>query len=148
MFKKSISLALVWLLIQTICVAPASAFMQTDGEAQQTAKLKARINEISRGEKKRASVTRRDGVKLAGRISEVKEDSFVIIDEKIGTTTTVAYSDVTQVNSKGKGLTTGAKVAIGAGLAAVVLVLIIKPLGGLPFPPCTSDTPTAPCTRR
>ncbi len=87
-------------------------------------------------------------MKLAGHISEVKEDSFVIIDEKTGTTTTVAYSDVTQVKSKGKGLSTGVKVAIGAGLAAVVLVLIIKPLGGLPFPRCTSTTPTAPCTTR
>jgi len=74
-----------------------------------------------------------------GRISEIKEFSFVINDEQTGTIIEVKNEDVTQVKTKGNGLSTGAKILIEVGIAAavVVLVLVTKPLGKSPFPKCT-----------
>jgi len=117
MFQKSLSLALALILSGMICVTPVSARLQTDQETQRIAKVKERISVISLVEHKRVVITRRDGTKLRGRVSEMTGVSFVITDDQTDTNTTVAYSDVTQVKSKGDGFSTGAKIAIGAGLA-------------------------------
>ena len=66
-----------------------------------------------------------DGRKLKGHIREATEDNFVVVEEKTGTATTVAYSEVSQL--KGKNGLTAAKVglnvvkgvAIVAGVAAI-----------------------------
>ncbi len=65
----------------------------------------------------------RDKTKLEGYVSAVGDDSFVVTDIKTGVATTVAYPQVKKV--KGNNLSTGAKIAIGVGIAAVVLVVII-----------------------
>ncbi len=123
MFQKSLSLALASILLGALCVTPVSAGLQTDKERQRIAKVKERISVISLVEHKRVSITRRDGTKLRGRAGEIQENSFVITDDKTGTNTTVAYSDVTQVKSKGDGgLSTGAKIAVGAGAAVAVFI--------------------------
>lgn len=91
---------------------------------------------VNQLEKKRVIITRRDGTKLKGRISEIKNFSFIINDEQTGTIIEVKNEDVTQVKTKGNGLSTGAKILIEVGIAAavVVLVLVTKPLGKSPFP--------------
>lgn len=145
MFKKLLSIILVSFLLQMICITPVSIIAQTDKETQRIAKMKKDMGEIQLN-KKRFIITRRDGMILNGRISEVKESSFVIRDEQ-GTTSEVKYDDVTQIKSKSSGLSTGTKVLIGVGIAAavVVLVLIVKPLGKSPFPKCNADQSNAPC---
>ncbi len=146
MYKKALSLMLVSFLIQMICIAPVSAFAPTNTETERVARMKERIG-AAQLEKKRVVITPRDGTKLNGRISEVKEDSFVVSDEKTGATTEIRYEDATQVKAKGSGLSTGTKVLIGVGIAAavVVLVLVAKPLGKSPFPKCNADMSNAPC---
>ncbi|HXH68890.1 MAG TPA: hypothetical protein VNI60_00945 [Pyrinomonadaceae bacterium] len=123
-----------------------SAVVRTDKETHRIAKMKERISVIHL-EKKRGIITRRDGTKLKGRISEVKESSFIIRDEQTGTTSEVKNDDVTQVKTKGNGLATSTKVLIGVGIAAaaVILLVIIKPLGRSPFPKCNADQSNAPC---
>ncbi len=146
MYKKPLSFMLVSFLIQMICITSVSAVVPTDTEMQRIAKMKERISVIQL-EQKRVVITRRDGTKLKGRISEVKESSFFIKDERTDTTIEVKYNDATQVKTKGKGLSTGTKVLIGVVAAAVILVLIIKPLGKSPFPKCNADMSNAPCDR-
>jgi hypothetical protein len=65
--------------------------------------MKERIGVIHL-EKKRVTITRRDGTKLKARVSEVKEDSFVMTDEKTGAASEVRYDDVVQVKTKSNGL--------------------------------------------
>jgi hypothetical protein len=122
MLQKFLSLALASLLIQVICVTPVPAGQQTDKETQRIAEVKERISAIGLVEKKRDIITRRDSTKLTGRVSEIKKDSFVITDDKTGTSSTVAYSDVTQVKSKGDGLSRGTKITIGARIAAAAVI--------------------------
>jgi hypothetical protein len=119
--------------------------MQTDKETQRIAKMKKRIGLVHL-EKKHIVITRRGGTKLNGRISEVNESSFIITDEKTGATSEVKYDDAVQVKTKGN-FSTGTKVLIGVGIAvaAVVLLVAIKPLGKSPFPKCNADQSNAPC---
>lgn len=147
MFKKNLSLMLVTFLMQMICIAPVSAVVPADKETERVSKLKEHISAIHL-KKKRAIITLRDETKLKGRIGEVKEFSFSISDERTDTTSEVRFESVAQVKTKGNALATSTKILIGAGIAAVVvLVLIIKPLGKSPFPKCNADQSNAPCDR-
>ena len=65
----------------------------------------------------------RNKTKLKGYVSKVSEDSFVIVDEKTGTTSTVSYAQVKQV--KGKNLSTAAEIAIGVGVILLPIVIVL-----------------------
>jgi hypothetical protein len=146
MYKKSLSLMLVAFLLQMFFVTSATAVVRTNEETLHVAKMKERIGAIHL-ERKRVTVTRRDGTKLKARVSEVREDSFVMTDEKTGAANEIRYDDVEQVKTKGNGLATSTKFLIGAGIVAavVVVVLIVKPLGKSPFPKCNADRSNTPC---
>ncbi|MEO6050714.1 MAG: hypothetical protein ABIP78_05200 [Pyrinomonadaceae bacterium] len=51
----------------------------------------------------------------------MNENSFVVINEKTASPTEVPYPNAKQV--KGNNLSTGAKIAIGVGIALLVLVI-------------------------
>lgn len=146
MYKKLLSLILVSFLIQMVCISPVSAVVITDTETQRIAEMKEHISRIYL-ENKRVTITRRDGTKLKGHISEVKESSFIIRDEQTDATNEINYDEAIQVKSKSNGLSTRTKILLGVGIAAavVVVVLIVKPLGKSPFPKCNADRSNAPC---
>jgi hypothetical protein len=125
MFKKSFAIILACLLVQMLSVQPATAKSKEEKQAQLTQKVKIEISKLGVGRDARVEVKLQDRTKLAGYISETKDDSFILTDPKTGAATPVAYADVTQI--KGHNLSTGAKVAIGVaiGVAVVVIVLAI-----------------------
>lgn len=47
---------------------------------------------------------------MKGYVQEIAEDHFVVVDDRTGLTTAIAYTQVKQV--KGNNLSTGAKIAI------------------------------------
>ena len=55
-------------------------------------------------------------------MSEIKDNSFVVVDEKTGGATEIPYSNVKQV--KGKNLSTGVKIAIGVAFAVALLFAV------------------------
>ena len=123
MFKKVLTIAIAGFLIQTICLQPASAASKAEKQAQHTQKVRAGILKLGLGTDARVSVKLRDNTKLAGHISEVTGDSFVVTDAKTGAATSVAYADVTQI--KGHHLGTGAKIAIGIGIGVGATLLFL-----------------------
>lgn len=124
MLKKWLSLMLVGLLCQTTLMASAvSARTRGDEDAKLAQKVKASVYELGTGPEARIKVKLHDKTTLEGYVDSIAKDSFVIADAKTGTTTTVAYSEVKQV--KGNNFSTGAKVAIGAAIAAGLAVIII-----------------------
>ena len=125
MFKKTLTIVLAGLLIQALCVQPASAASKEEKQAKRAEKVRAGIIRLGVGTDARVAIKLRDDVKLAGYISETKDDSFVVTDMKSRAATTVAYGDVAQV--KGHNLGTGAKIAIGIGIGvgATILVLLL-----------------------
>ncbi len=125
MFKKSLSLILAGILLNTvICVKPALAESKAEKHTKRVEKLKADIAKLGVGEDARIKVKMRDKTKLEGYISEVREDSFVITDPKTGDATAVAYSNVVQ--AKGYKLSKRGQiilvVAIVVGLFVVLFV--------------------------
>ena len=85
--------------------------------------MKAAVLKLGTGAAARVRVTLRDKTKLEGYVSGVGDDSFAVTNVKTGAVTTVAYPQVKTV--KGNNLSTGAKIAIGAGVAAAVVLLIL-----------------------
>ena len=123
MFKKSFAIILACLLVQVLSIQPAPAKSKEEKQTQLTQKVKTGISKLGVGRDARVEVKLQDKTKLAGHISEVKDDSFIITDPKTNGTTTVAYTDVTRV--KGHNLSTGAKIGIGIGIAIAAITLAI-----------------------
>ena len=123
MIKKILMVVIAGLLIQAVCVQPASAASKAERDAQRAEKVKAGILKLGVGTDARVAIKLRDKMKLAGYVTEVSDGSFVVTDPKTRAATTVAYGEVTQV--KGHNLGTGAKVAIGIGIGVGVTLLVI-----------------------
>ena len=93
-------------------------------EAAATEKVKAAIAKLGTGPSAQVQITLRDKNKLKGYIKEANEDHFVLVSENTGATTEIAYPQVKQV--KGHNLSTNSKVAIGVGVAFVILLIVLK----------------------
>lgn len=121
MFKRYLPLIFIGLLIITTNFQTISAQSGIDKSIE---KIKA---DIYRRESEGAKVVvkLKNGRKLKGYISKVREDSFDVTDYKIKQITTILYRDIRQVDKK-QGLPIGAKIAIGIGIAAVVTVVVIR----------------------
>lgn len=123
MFKKLLALSLVALLINLAGMVTAHATTKEEKQALFAEKVKANVFKLGTGEPARVKVKLRDKTKLAGYISAADGESFTVIDSKTGMATTVAYPQVKSV--KGNNMSTGAKIAIGAGIAAAVIFAIL-----------------------
>ena len=124
MFRKNLSLILIGSLIFSLTFAPSAlAKTKAEKEAAFAAQVKAGIAQLGTGPDTRVEVKLRDKTKLKGHLSAVTADSFAVTDLKTGAITTAAYADVTQV--KGNNLSTAATIAIAAGVAVGVVLLVL-----------------------
>lgn len=122
MFKKLLSLSLVALLINLAGMHVAYAGSKEEKQARLAEKVKASVLKLGTGEAARVKVKLRDKTKLEGYISAADGEGFIVTNPKTGMATTVAYPQVKSV--KGNNLSTGAKIAIGVGIAAAIIFLI------------------------
>jgi hypothetical protein len=124
MFKKNLSLFLGGSLLLSLFAAPAAlARTKEEKAAALAAKVKAGVAKLGAGNDAKISIKLRDKTKLKGNVSRIEEEAFFITDAKTGAETRVAYDDVIQ--AKGNNLSTGAIIAISAGVAVGVTILII-----------------------
>src|SRR5215213_10407144 len=114
MLKKVCSVILSALLLQAAAV-PAFAGTSPEKEARRAEKVRTQLAKLGTGQDALVKVELRDKTKLEGFVSEAGADTFAVTDGA-GKTTTVAYPQVKKV--QGHNLSTGAKIAIGAGVAA------------------------------
>jgi hypothetical protein len=121
MFKKVCSVVLSALLLQAAAV-PAFAGTKAEKETRRAEKVRTQLAKLGTGKDALVRVELRDKTKLEGYVSEVGAESFVLTD-KTGKATTVAYPQVKK--AQGNNLSTGAKIAIGAGVAAAIVLLVI-----------------------
>lgn len=120
---KLISILLASLLICLTVARPASAIPQQGQPERRVEKIKVSVRERGVGESARVEVRLLDGTKLKGYIREAGENSFVVIDRKTTAMHTVAYEQVDRIKGQG-GLSLGAKIAIGFGIAVAALVTL------------------------
>lgn len=123
MSKKLLSLFLVALLINLAGVTPAYAASKEEKQARFAEKVKASVLKFGTGEAARVKIKLRDETKLAGYISAADGEGFTVIDSKTRIATTIAYPQVKSV--QGNNLSTGAKIAIGVGIAAAIIFIIL-----------------------
>ena len=121
MFKRLCSVMLSALLLQAAAV-PAFARSSAEKEARRAEKVRTQLAKLGTGKDALVRIELRDKTKLEGYVSEVGAESFVITN-KAGVATTVTYPQV--VKAKGNNLSTGAKIAIGVGVAAAIVLLIL-----------------------
>ena len=103
----------------------ATAFGTSSDEekaARDVAKVKANIARLGTGTDARIEVKLKDGSKLKGYVSQINENSFVVMNEKTAAATEVAYPNAKQV--KGNNLSTGVKIIIGVAIVLAVLLII------------------------
>jgi ABC-type bacteriocin/lantibiotic exporter with double-glycine peptidase domain len=124
MLKKILCLVLVGSTVILTSGRPALAANTKENEVALTQKVKAAIAKLGTGPSAQVEITLRDKTKLQGYILKANEEHFIVVHEKTGATTEVAYPEVKKV--KGHNLSTGAKVGIGVAIAVVALILIFK----------------------
>ena len=123
MFRKLVTVLLVALMINLAGVRLAYADSREEKQARFAEKNKANLLKLGTGESARVKVKLRDQTKLEGYICEAGDESFTVTNRKTGVATTVAYPQVKSV--QGNNLSTGTKIAIGAGVAAAVIFIIL-----------------------
>ncbi len=121
MFKRILAVSLAALLVNMVAVG-ASAATEAEKRAKFAGKVKTAVLKLGTGEAARVRVTLRDRTKIEGYVSGAGEDSFAVTNFKTGATTTVAYPQVKGV--QGNNLSTGAKIAIGVGIGAGIVLVI------------------------
>jgi hypothetical protein len=120
MFKKILCVIVAGVLLSVAGVTPAYAGSKEDRLAE---KVKEGIGKLGTGPAARIEVKLLDKTKLKGYVSEAGEQSFVIVDEKTGATSTVPYSQVQQ--AKGNNLSKAAKIAIGVGVIILPIAIAL-----------------------
>jgi|ERR1043165_5845015 hypothetical protein len=120
MCKKFLSLGVAISLALFVCSTTFARSSKEEKEAKLAANLKAGIAKIGTGPAARVEVKLRDNTKLKGYVDQVADDHFVIISDTTGAATAVAYPQVKRV--KGNNLSTGAKIAIGIGVVALLVL--------------------------
>ena len=121
-YKKALSILLVIALCGTGLPA-AFAVSKEEKEARRVEKIKASINKLGIGKDSRIVVQLRDKRTVAGHISAINDDSFVITEAKTGEPTTIPYPAVTAAkgNHKALWITLG---AVGVGILILWLAFI------------------------
>jgi hypothetical protein len=123
MFRKPIAFLLVALVINLAGARLAFAESKEEKQARFAEKIKSNVLKLGTGESTRIKVKLRDQTKLEGYISDAGADTFTVTNRKTGVATTVAYPQVKSV--QGNNLSTGAKIAIGVGIAAAIIFIIL-----------------------
>ncbi|HEU4510827.1 MAG TPA: hypothetical protein VFR78_21530 [Pyrinomonadaceae bacterium] len=123
MFRKVTTVLLVALVLNLGGGRLAYASSKEEKQAQFAEKVKANVMKLGTGESARVKVKLRDKTKLEGYISEAGPETFTVTNRKTGVATTVAYPEVKSV--QGNNLSTGAKIAIGVGIAVGILFIIL-----------------------
>ena len=81
MFRKYVSLTLVGLLLNLTFYSTAMA--NTEKDAKFAEKVKANINKLGTGKDAKVEIKLKDGTKLKGYVSEVKDSGFVLTNQKL-----------------------------------------------------------------
>jgi len=123
MFKKVLSLVLVGFLLSVAGLTPAYADSKEEKETRFAEKVKEGISKLGTGVETHIEVKLRNKTKLKGYVTEAGENSFVIVDEKTGATSTVTYAQVKQV--KANNLSRAAEIAIGVGVILLPIVVVL-----------------------
>lgn len=121
MNKRLILLLVSIALVFFSCVGTCVASSREEKEAKLAADVKSGINKLGTGPAARVELKLRDKTKIKGYIQDIADDHFIVVDDRTGDTTPIAYPQVKQI--KGNNLSTGAKFAIVVLVMGVIFAI-------------------------
>jgi hypothetical protein len=127
MNKKLLCTTLVLLLINVAGLRTIHASSTEEKQARFVETVRENILKLGTGPDASIEVKLRDNTKVKGYILAAGDESFLVVNAKTRATETIPYPQVKHV--KGHNLSSGAKIAIGVGIAVgvfTILVLIFK----------------------
>lgn len=127
MYKKITIIILTLALLNLTGISNALANSSSEKDELKTTKIKQEIQRLGSGDSARVKIKLKDNSKLEGYIGEIKAESFTVKDSKTGQSSEVGYHQVKKIF--GHNLSTGTKIAIGVGIAAVVFVIAVVVAG-------------------
>ena len=118
-------LAVALSVIITVLSFGPAAQAQSSAEID---KIRAKVQTLSASKDTQVEVKFRDRTKLKGYIESVEPVTFTLRDPKLGTTQSIAYSEVDSVSKAGSGISSKTWLIVGGVAAgAVTTWLIVKP---------------------
>lgn len=123
MLKKSISIAVIIALINLAGAVSAFAGSNSEKERSRAIRVRESIRKLGMGERAKVKVRLKNKAQIEGYVSDIGEDSFTVVASETGQPAVIEYRQVKKV--KGGNLSTGAKIAIGFGIAAAVLAVAV-----------------------
>jgi hypothetical protein len=121
MFYRVISLALVVVLLHGSIAAQG----QPQSPSQTVAKMQQVLRKAQEKDKAVKVILNKkidNHSKLTGKVSDISDTGFTMIDQQTGKPMKLAYEDVRQVNQKG--MSKGSKVAIGIAVGAAAFLAV------------------------
>ena len=118
--------SLVYFLILSFgCLAGPKLLAQSVAvpDGKRIEKARSAIAKLGTGRSAVVEVVLRDGTKRKGYVGSMTNDSFVLVDAGTGSTSTVSFNQVKRI--RGANWSTGKKVALGFGIAGIVLAVLI-----------------------
>jgi hypothetical protein len=122
MMSKSLSLISLAAFLFLFSTLPAPAQTSQTERDQKAAKVKEKVLKIGSGNDTKIQVKLYSGATYQGSLTRANDADFDITD-KAGVVHTVKYPDVKEIG--GKNLSTGAKIAIGMGIGAGIVLVIL-----------------------
>jgi len=92
-----------------------------DRDAEFAAKVKTNIPKLGVGEDAKVEIKLKDGSKLKGFVSEIKDSSFVATDDKSGLSREIPYPQVQK--AKGKNSKTGLRILAVVAVIGLIALL-------------------------
>ncbi len=119
MLKRYLLMTLLVLVTNLAVLPHVYASGNAEKEAEFAEKVKSEISKLGVGTDARIKVKLKDGTKLKGYVSEIKDTEFSVTDAKTGKTIPVPYSHAKQV--QGNNRLSG--VLIGIGVVAFIVIV-------------------------
>jgi hypothetical protein len=123
MFQKLISIALLIAIVNLSGMTKIFAASTKEKDAQKAAQVKASIQKLGTGETARVKIKLKDNSKLSGYVSDIKEEYFIVKNPQTGQFSEIGFGQVKKVS--GSNFSTGAKIAIGIGIAAAAVIAVV-----------------------
>jgi hypothetical protein len=123
MLKKCLSGLFIGLMICSAELQIVRAQSDAETERNRVERIKTSVYRLENTGKTKIVVRLKSGAKLKGYLTKIADDSFDVSNYKTGQNVSVAYRDVARVEKQG--LSKAAKYAIGIGVVAAIVVLVI-----------------------
>ena len=110
-----------------ICSTVGPIFAQTKAD-KKAAKMKAEITKLGTGPTAHIYLRLNDGSRVAGYVSEIKADSFVIVSDQSGAATEIQYADAEKASRPKTGMSNIKKgfLIFGGVLSGVLVYCLIS----------------------